>query len=295
MYNPLGQRIQKNSGNAKTYFVYDEQGLLIGEYYQNNNQLREYVYLNGLPVAMFNSEKPDEVLNIHTDHLGTPRAVSNASSEILWRWEGDAFGNVNPQVSSITLPLRHAGQYEDKETGFFYNYFRFYDPKTGRYVTSDPIGLDGGMNTYGYVGSSPLHFIDPTGELFFVPAIPAAVQAATAAIAAGTACYATDCGQAAVNAMATVAKSVGDEFAKQSEYLRYKNYCNNPPPPTGDRCKDLKNNIEFHKTCADMRENWDNKFLPKRHEKAIRDHRRMERKYRKRLENAWDCREQCDD
>lgn len=85
VYNPLGQRIQKNSGNAKPYFVYDEQGLLIGEYDQNNNPLREYVYLNGLPVAMFSSEKPDEVLNIHTDHLGTPRAVSNASSKILWR------------------------------------------------------------------------------------------------------------------------------------------------------------------------------------------------------------------
>lgn len=192
------------------------------------------------------------------------------------------------------MPLRHAGQYEDKETGLFYNYFRFYDPKTGRYVTSDPIGLDDGMNTYAYVGGSPLHFIDPTGELFFVPAIPAAVQAATAAIAAGTACYKSNCGQAAVNAMATVAKSVGDEFAKQSEYLRYKNYCNNPPP-TGDRCKDLKNNIEFHKTCGDMRENWDNNFSPKRHEKSMIDHRRMERKYRKRLENAWECTEQCDD
>ena len=47
--------------------------------------------------------------------------------------------------------------------GIFYNYFRDYDPITGRYVESDPIGLDGGLNTYGYVGGSPLGAVDPKG------------------------------------------------------------------------------------------------------------------------------------
>ncbi|WP_131668266.1 RHS repeat domain-containing protein [Psychrobacter pygoscelis] len=166
IYNPIGQRIQKNSGNsvsAKTYFSYDEQGLLIGEYGVNGEAIREYVYLGGQPIAMLSSEQPDEVLQIHSDHLGTPRAVSNANNEILWRMEGDQFGDVQPSVEQVKLPLRHAGQYADDETGLFYNYYRFYDPKTGRNVTSDPIGLDGGMNTYGYVGGSPLSAIDPYG------------------------------------------------------------------------------------------------------------------------------------
>ena len=55
------------------------------------------------------------------------------------------------------------GQYYDQETGLHYNYYRYYDPSTGRYITSDPIGLAGGINPYGYVINNPLKYSDPSG------------------------------------------------------------------------------------------------------------------------------------
>ncbi len=97
---------------------------------------------------------------IITDHLGTPRVVTDKNKSVLWRMEGDQFGNVQPQIEKIKLPLRHAGQYADDESGLFYNYFRYYNPNMGRYIENDPIGLEGGINTYGYVAGSPLMGID---------------------------------------------------------------------------------------------------------------------------------------
>lgn len=63
----------------------------------------------------------------------------------------------------MTLNLRFPGQYYDAESGLHYNYFRDYDPRTGRYVQRDPIGLGGGINTFAYADSRPTGAIDPAG------------------------------------------------------------------------------------------------------------------------------------
>lgn len=87
----------------------------------------------------------------------------------MWRWDNsDPFGGNPPDenpsgLGTFTCNLRLPGQYFDKETNTHYNYFRDYDPAIGRYMESDPLGIEAGLNTYAYVTSNPVQVIDPYG------------------------------------------------------------------------------------------------------------------------------------
>jgi RHS repeat-associated protein len=101
---------------------------------------------------------------VHNDHLGTPRVMTDESGRVVWRALYDPFGNatVDP-LSTRSLNARFPGQYFDSETGLHYNYYRYYNPVTGRYLTSDPIGLAGGLNTFSYVANNPVQWMDMFG------------------------------------------------------------------------------------------------------------------------------------
>ncbi|WP_201800051.1 RHS repeat domain-containing protein [Andreprevotia sp. IGB-42] len=102
------------------------------------------------------------------DQLGTPRQITDpASNAVVWRWDSEAFGNTQANQdpgntgNQFVYNLRFPGQYYDAESGRHYNYFRDYDPSTGRYVQSDPIGLKGGsFSTYSYVSGNPIQMLD---------------------------------------------------------------------------------------------------------------------------------------
>lgn len=164
--NGRGERVVKAATGASpstTEYVYDERGQLLGEYGATGTTQNEYIYLDNLPIALVAG---GVVSYIETDHLGTPRKVVNRTTNAtLWNWDslGDSLGAAAPIPSGVTLNLRFPGQYFDAETNLSYNYFRDYEPGTGRYLESDPIGLSGGLSTFGYVGANPLRAADPLG------------------------------------------------------------------------------------------------------------------------------------
>ena len=100
---------------------------------------------------------------VHADHLGSPQKMTDSAKAIVWDAVYTPFGQVHAISGTATNHQRFPGQYADAETGYSYNYFRDYDPTTGRYVQSDPVGLRAGLNTYGYVGGNPIKKIDRYG------------------------------------------------------------------------------------------------------------------------------------
>ncbi|MES9944477.1 MAG: RHS repeat-associated core domain-containing protein [Candidatus Thiodiazotropha sp.] len=120
------------------------------------------------PGALDQTDDP-QLAYIHFEHRGAPVAVSDEAGEVVWQAHYQPFGEVEELTDvdgdgeAYTLNLRYPGQYYDEESGSYYNYFRDYDPATGRYLQSDPIGLKGGFNTYAYVYQNPMIWTDRFG------------------------------------------------------------------------------------------------------------------------------------
>ena len=161
-YNYDNKRVSKTVNGVKSYFIYDGHKL-IGEYKLNlsNESRQEYIYLNSTPIATMT---PTKTYRVYADHLDTSRrvATNESNAEIVWKWESKPFGE-SKASGDISFNLRFPGQYFDNETGTHYNINRDYNPVTGRYIQSDPIGFDGGVNGFGYVGGSPISSVDLRG------------------------------------------------------------------------------------------------------------------------------------
>ena len=145
--------------DAVTIGEYNEQGeLMQGYYYSPQNNLAN------APVAIkHNDNGITQTSYYQNDHLNTPQMLTRPNGSVVWQGQYDAFGEVTQTNTQVSNPLRFLGQYQDDETGLHYNWNRYYDNSIGRYVTSDPIGLNGGLNTYGYALGNPLRWTDSRG------------------------------------------------------------------------------------------------------------------------------------
>jgi len=101
--------------------------------------------------------------SIVTDYLGAPVAMFDAAGDKVWAADISVYGELrNLEGRRDACPFRWPGQYEDVETGLYYNRFRYYDPGAGEYVSQDPIGIASGLGLHAYV-CDPFRWVDPFG------------------------------------------------------------------------------------------------------------------------------------
>ena len=176
-YDALGRRIEKRLFNRKTRWVWDGNVPLHewyevytkdfteekGEFYtMKPSKTTTWLFEEGTFVP--NGKLIDnESFSIQSNYLGTPEVMYDADGKVVWSAELDAYGDVrNLTGERMDCPFRYQGQYEDKETGLYYNRFRFYSKEEGMYISQDPIQLEGGIQLFGYV-CNPNIFFDVWG------------------------------------------------------------------------------------------------------------------------------------
>ncbi|MEM7206916.1 MAG: RHS repeat-associated core domain-containing protein [Pseudomonadota bacterium] len=116
-----------------------------------------------LILSATSTQAAETLYYFHNDHLGTPQVMTDDQGTKVWEAHYEPFGEVLISTNTIDNNLRFPGQYYDQESGLHYNYYRDYDPTIGRYTESDLIGVNGGLDTYGYVGGNPSIYLDPYG------------------------------------------------------------------------------------------------------------------------------------
>jgi RHS repeat-associated protein len=165
-YDGMGRRLSKQVGTRLTRWIWDGNNplheLQIASAAPDPGELTTWVFEPSTCVPLAKAAD-GQALAIVTDLVGAPLALFGQAGQEIWAGELDIRGRVRKREREHHLcPFRFAGQYEDVETGLYYNRFRYYDPDTGRYISRDPIGLHGGTDVYAYV-RNPLTWTDPGG------------------------------------------------------------------------------------------------------------------------------------
>ena len=197
-YNHRGERIAKAAGKLQRHYLYRDRRIA-AELDADGKLLRQYLYLGNMPVEVIDTAGGTDLADgersavgqaladigtalahlfgraerrgyLHHNHLGAPEVVSDDAGKPVWQASYTPYGKLVPATGlagRFEMNLRLPGQYEDGETGLYYNDHRYYDPRQGRYLSPDPLGLRAGINTYAYVAGNPLKYVDPSGLILF--------------------------------------------------------------------------------------------------------------------------------
>jgi RHS repeat-associated protein len=181
LYDGGGNRLQVIRDGRITYYIYDGAGTVIAEADANKTITRYYIHGATL-LAM--EEAGGNQYCYHSDAIGNTVAVSDPTGSLVNRYSYSPFGLELLRAEQLSQPFRYVGAYGvmTEPSGLLYMRARYYDPDTGRFLSEDPLGLEGGVNLYVYAGNNPVNYSDPSG--LWVP------QAIGAVIGGGSSAYA---------------------------------------------------------------------------------------------------------
>lgn len=188
-YNHRGERVARRQGQQWDFYDYVE-GRLQAQVTSAHEGMRLWWHEGEIPVAvmerspgqkgwLFDKAGTLSIDWLHVDHRGLPMMRSDAEGRIVWQQQYGPFGEPEAAAEPVAFRedsarlfdvdpmLRFPGQWADAATGLYYNMRRDYDPRLGRYVSPDPLGLRAGPNPYLYVDADPMRNVDPTGLMLF--------------------------------------------------------------------------------------------------------------------------------
>jgi len=159
-YDALGRLVARVNGTQWTRYTYDGDDAVLDE--KSDGTLIYYGNGPGIDNKLWYMQGTSSPVFFLADHLGSTRALVSPTGSIIAETliDYDSFGK-----PSISLPTRfqYAGREYDPDTQLYYYRARWYDPQARRFISEDPIGLQGGINLHAYVGNNPINFIDPKG------------------------------------------------------------------------------------------------------------------------------------
>jgi RHS repeat-associated protein len=163
-YDGAGRRVRKVVGSMTSNYLWDGDDLL-AELDGSGNRVAEYAYYEGIdrPHSVRRGGSGGSMYFYATDFPGNVNALIDASGAIVRQYEYTAFGEPTSVSGTLANALKFAAREHDEESGLYYVRARYYDPAIGRFISEDPIGLEGGINTYAYANNSPTNAGDPTG------------------------------------------------------------------------------------------------------------------------------------